>query len=193
MKIKYLNIVFSILLSLVFIGCGSSSSSESIAEDIANDVVQIDDIVQTDESQSGTVKITINGEEVEWYSYKNSINGYLINDSLVTRDNDGDIKIHITASPDNDSNEYISFYLNFNVGNVTTGTYVENFLHYQTADDFYGHNLNEDFDITVTEASDDGTTVHVKGSFETNISLIDNSGEKQVLIEFDIDSTEIGD
>ena len=184
---KIVAMVMSLLLVGFISGCGSDSSSgDTTTED------------STTATQSGVYTTTFDGASAKtWYTEKATYNDITVNMANYSRNGDSvNITIGARSSVGSDTTDgWLSFFVNFPSG-VTTGDIAATYVSYQNSsseNDFLHMaeiNVGTGFTINITQATDDGTVVHVEGSFATTVYEDGiNPTTLTVAFEFDAHST----
>jgi len=189
---KKIVILLTSLLLVGFIsGCGGSDSTASSGATTAS----------SGATQSGIFTTSFGGASTKtWYTEKTTLGSTTVNTVHYSRNN-GTVNIFVGARSGVDvtqSDGILSFTVGFSSG-VTTGNIVGDYLQYNdgsNTEDFVriatpGAQDNP-FNINITNASDDGTVVHLEGSISTSVyDSTDHNNSKTITVSFDFDANEL--
>lgn len=174
MKLRFLNIVLSVLVVGFVAGCGSSGGGGGGSEDAVTP--NGDSQYTAGASESGTFETTVDGVSKNFISIRRDAHGLIDNSASYTQES-GRIKIKAMAVTGLDilSANLGYFYLAFDYpsGGVTTGNIDGHEIGYQASKgaDIYTISTDgvnsHDFTINVKKASKNGDTIHIEGSVST--------------------------
>ncbi len=176
-------------MTALLIGCGggdsggggtpsSSSSSSSIPSGV---------------TQSGEINSTVDGVSKTWYTTRTDNHSLAANSAAVLRINNA-ITIIIGARPTvgtaRSEQDGLGFSFVFTNGQVTTGTISDTLMiSYQVDEQYYVS--TEHYNVELTEASDDGFNIHLKGTItDVPIAVPGTTSTKKISIVFDVTASD---
>ncbi len=179
-------------MTALLIGCGGGSSddnggggtplSSSSSSSIPSGV-----------TQRGVMTSTVDDVNKTWYTTKRVTQAGSANGAMVQRvDNNIIISIiaRSTVGTARSEQDGLTFSFVFASGHVTTGTISDaTTLAYDVGGEYYTATPN--YDIELTEASDDGTDIHLKGTItDVPIAIAGEQSTEKISVSFEVTASE---
>lgn len=175
-------LVLTALLTLSFSGCGSSEKPLTKEE------------LKTTTTQTGTVTYVFDGtlQTLHTYKYETKTRGTRY--GAEARLDQNDLKISISALKDPEGNKQawntIGFSFVFPNAVITTGTFESKDKRITFSVDAKAYQTVDDYETVVTEATENGNTIHLKGTTTANYRVISADGRSHLepfIINFEVD------
>ena len=175
-------LVLTALLTLSFSGCGSSEKPLTKEE------------LKTTTTQTGTVTYVFDGtlQTLHTYKYETKTRGTRY--GAEARLDGNDLKISISALKDPEGNKQawntIGFSFVFPNAVITTGTFESKDKRITFSVDAKAYQTVDDYETVVSEATENGNTIHLKGTTTANYRVISADGRSHLepfIINFEVD------